>query len=69
MVTKAEQVEVLFGKLDTQLRNRQIKRALKTADEGARRRPAACPARTRLGMLQDHPCALPSFPLAPTLQS
>jgi hypothetical protein len=33
MATKEEQVETLFGKLDTQLRNRQTKRALKTADE------------------------------------
>ncbi|KAG7672384.1 putative Signal recognition particle subunit SRP72 [Nannochloris sp. 'desiccata'] len=33
MATKEEQVETLFGKLDSQLRNRQTKRALKTADE------------------------------------
>lgn len=31
----APQLEALFGKLDTQLKNHQTKRALKTVDEGA----------------------------------
>lgn len=33
MATTEEQLDTLFGKLDTQLKNRQTKRALKTTDE------------------------------------